>query len=327
MRTSVGTLPNTARSHQGRGARRAGQWRRERGRAARMGSIGRYIFRTTLGAFLVVLVSVTALMWITQALRDIDLMTNQGQSILVFVGITGLIIPLLSHDHRADRADDRGRLRAQQARQRFRTDRDEFRRDAAWQMLFRPFLRSASSSRCWSLCSASTSRRGACASCGSWATEVRADLVTNICSRAGSPASRASLTLHIRERRPNGQLLGIFIDDQRDPKERVDHPRRAGRHPQERRQHLSRARDRHRAAPGGRHARPDHRAVRQLRLRPVAARRGPAEHQIFDARALSLGAVRTRSRTIRCSPTSPSRSAPSFTTGSPPRSTRSPSWW
>src|SRR5262245_55032221 len=60
-----------------------------------MGSIGRYIFRTTLGAFAVVLVSVTALMWITQALRSIDLMTNQGQTILVFIGLTGLIIPLL----------------------------------------------------------------------------------------------------------------------------------------------------------------------------------------------------------------------------------------
>jgi lipopolysaccharide export system permease protein len=60
-----------------------------------MGSIGRYIFRTTLGAFLVVLASVTMLMWMTQALRNVDLMTNQGQTILVFVGITGLIIPLL----------------------------------------------------------------------------------------------------------------------------------------------------------------------------------------------------------------------------------------
>ena len=60
-----------------------------------MGSIGRYIFRTTLGAFLVVLVSVTTLMWMTQALRNIDLITNQGQSLFVFIGITGLIIPLL----------------------------------------------------------------------------------------------------------------------------------------------------------------------------------------------------------------------------------------
>ena len=60
-----------------------------------MGSIGRYIFRTTFGAFLVICVSLTALIWLTQALRDIDLMTNQGQTILVFIGITGLIIPLL----------------------------------------------------------------------------------------------------------------------------------------------------------------------------------------------------------------------------------------
>ena len=60
-----------------------------------MGSIGRYIFRTTFGAFLMVLVSLTAVIWMTQALRDIDLMTNQGQTILVFLGITGLIIPML----------------------------------------------------------------------------------------------------------------------------------------------------------------------------------------------------------------------------------------
>src|SRR5437667_12846277 len=60
-----------------------------------MGSIGRYIFRTTFGAFLVVVVSVTTLMWMTQALRNIDLMTSQGQTVLVFIGITSLIIPLL----------------------------------------------------------------------------------------------------------------------------------------------------------------------------------------------------------------------------------------
>src|SRR5665811_14719 len=67
----------------------------ERGTTPRMGSISQYIFRTTFGAFTVVLVSLTAVIWVTQALRDIDLMTSQGQTILVFVGITGLIIPLL----------------------------------------------------------------------------------------------------------------------------------------------------------------------------------------------------------------------------------------
>ncbi len=40
-------------------------------------------------------------------------------------------------------------------------------------------------------------------------------------SPAASPRLEDRLTLHIRERRPNGQLLGILIDDQRNPKERV----------------------------------------------------------------------------------------------------------
>jgi lipopolysaccharide export system permease protein len=60
-----------------------------------MGSIGQYIFRSTLGAFILVLVSLTATIWITQALRDVDLMTNRGQSVFVFIGITSLIIPHL----------------------------------------------------------------------------------------------------------------------------------------------------------------------------------------------------------------------------------------
>src|SRR6185436_19763705 len=76
-------------------AERAVRFVPAQGTTLRMGSISRYIFRTTLGAFLVVLVSLTAVIWVTQALRDIDIMTSQGQTILVFVGITGLIIPLL----------------------------------------------------------------------------------------------------------------------------------------------------------------------------------------------------------------------------------------
>ena len=98
---AVGRTHGAIDGHGGPGV--VGRSGESRGRRGRMGSIGRYIFRTTLGAFLVVLVSVTALMWITQALRDIDLMTNQGQTLLVFVGITGLIIPLLVLSSRRSR--------------------------------------------------------------------------------------------------------------------------------------------------------------------------------------------------------------------------------
>ena len=65
------------------------------GIARAMGSIDSYIFRRRLRAFVLVLVRLTGVIWITQALRGIDVMTSQGQTILVFVGLTGLAIPYL----------------------------------------------------------------------------------------------------------------------------------------------------------------------------------------------------------------------------------------
>src|SRR5271156_7015523 len=65
------------------------------GKSSPMGSIGRYMFRATMVAFLINLISLTVVIWFTQAMRDFDLITSQRQTLFVFVGITGLIIPLL----------------------------------------------------------------------------------------------------------------------------------------------------------------------------------------------------------------------------------------
>ncbi|MEA2927673.1 MAG: lipopolysaccharide export system permease protein, partial [Hyphomicrobiales bacterium] len=54
-----------------------------------------------------------------------------------------------------------------------------------------------------------------------WATKVKADFVINVIQPGRFTPIERGLVLHIRERRPDGQLLGIFIDDRRDPKERV----------------------------------------------------------------------------------------------------------
>jgi lipopolysaccharide export system permease protein len=54
-----------------------------------------------------------------------------------------------------------------------------------------------------------------------WAVSIKADLVINIIQPGRFNTIERGLTFHIRERRPDGQLLGIFIDDRRDPKERV----------------------------------------------------------------------------------------------------------
>jgi lipopolysaccharide export system permease protein len=53
-----------------------------------------------------------------------------------------------------------------------------------------------------------------------WANEVRADLVTNIVQPGRFNAFERGLTFHIRERQANGVLVGILVDDRRNPKER-----------------------------------------------------------------------------------------------------------
>ena len=184
-----------------------------------MGSIGRYIFRTTLGAFLVVLVSVTTLIWITQAFRDIDLMTHEGQSVLTFIGLTTLIIPLLVMII----APIAFMVAMGHVLNKLANDSELIVMNAAGmppRRLLRPFLAVA---MVVSLLVAAISSYGsprALRELSHRLNDIRADLIGSIV-QPGRFVPLSHLTLHIRERLPSGQLLGIMIDDQRNPTERV----------------------------------------------------------------------------------------------------------
>jgi lipopolysaccharide export system permease protein len=54
-----------------------------------------------------------------------------------------------------------------------------------------------------------------------WATEVRAEVVTSNVTPGRFAVVDGRMTMHVRGRAPNGQLLGVLIDDARDAKERV----------------------------------------------------------------------------------------------------------
>ena len=185
-----------------------------------MGSIGRYIFRTTFGAFLVVLLSLTAVIWVTQALRDIDLMTNQGQTVLVFIGITGLIIPLLI----LVIAPIALVVAGAHVLNKLGTDSEIIVMNAAGMRpwgLFRPFLIvTVAVSIGVAFISAYLAPEGL-RMLRRWLTEVRTDLVSNIVQPGRFTPIERGLTFHIRERRTNGLLVGIMLDDRRDEKERV----------------------------------------------------------------------------------------------------------
>jgi lipopolysaccharide export system permease protein len=57
--------------------------------------VERYIFKTVCAAFLAICLALTAVIWVTQALRELDLITGQGQSILVFLFFNLLSLPTL----------------------------------------------------------------------------------------------------------------------------------------------------------------------------------------------------------------------------------------
>jgi lipopolysaccharide export system permease protein len=54
-----------------------------------------------------------------------------------------------------------------------------------------------------------------------WDAEITADVLTNILQPGRFAQLDQNLTIRIRERQPGGVLGGIFVDDRRDPKERV----------------------------------------------------------------------------------------------------------
>lgn len=183
-----------------------------------MGSIDRYIFRTTLGAFLMILVSLTSIIWVTQALRDIDLMTSQGQTILTFIGITGLVIPQLV----LVIAPIALVIAVAHVLNKLATDSEIIVMNSAgmspWR-LFRPFLEAAIVvALLVGFVSAYLSPK-CLRELRQWAASVRADIVTNIIQPGRFTTVERGLVFHMRERLPNGQLLGLFIDDQRNPAE------------------------------------------------------------------------------------------------------------
>lgn len=185
-----------------------------------MSAIDRYIVRTTLMAFLLVLVSLTGVIWITQALRGIDLMTSQGQTILTFLGITSLVIPALI----LIIAPIALMIAVSHTLNKLATDSEIIVMNAAGFSpfrLFRPFFYATCVVALGVAFIASYLAPDGMRRLKLWDAEITADVLTNILQPGRFAQLDKNLTIRIRERQPGGVLAGIFVDDRRDPNERV----------------------------------------------------------------------------------------------------------
>jgi lipopolysaccharide export system permease protein len=178
------------------------------------------MFRTTMVAFLITLVSLTVVIWFTQAMRDFDLITTQRQTLFAFVGITGMIIPLLVMII----APIALMMAAAHVLNRLSADSELIVLNAAgvspWRLLW-PFMASAILVALLVAFIAAYLSPRSLRELRDWGEQVRADILTNIVQPGNFTSVGGNLTFHIADRRPNGLLLGIFVDDRRDPKEQA----------------------------------------------------------------------------------------------------------
>lgn len=185
-----------------------------------MDSLDRYVFKTGFNMFLLVLFSLTAVIWVTQILRQIDLITGQGQTVLTFIGITSLIVPTLM----LVLAPIAMLIAVVYTLTKLNGDSELVVISAAgvspWR-LFRPFILLALVVSMMVVFIATWLSPRLQREMNDRLSKVRADVVANIVRPGTFTSIERGLTFHIREKRSDSQFGGILIDDFRDAGERA----------------------------------------------------------------------------------------------------------
>ena len=181
-----------------------------------MGSLERYIFRQAALAFVAGLFILTLVVWITQVLRQLDLVTNSGQTIALFFLMTSLGIPVLI----ALIAPIALFIAIVQTLNKLNGDSELIVMSAAGVSpvrLARPLMiltilvmAMVGTLSLWLTPSSIRHFR-------LLLTQVQANLLTAIVRPGQFTQADRGLTFHIRDRAPGGVLLGIVVSDIRDP--------------------------------------------------------------------------------------------------------------
>jgi lipopolysaccharide export system permease protein len=176
--------------------------------------IDRYIFKTATVAFLGTLLSLTGVIWITQALREVDLLTGKGQSLLVFLTVTSLSIPALV----TIIAPVALFIATLYALNKLNGDSELIVMSAAGMApgrLIRPFVALTVLVMMLVAWMTLQAMPASFRDLRDLVTKIRADLVTKIVKEGQFTTLDAGITFHYRER-AGETLLGIFMQDKRD---------------------------------------------------------------------------------------------------------------
>jgi lipopolysaccharide export system permease protein len=183
-----------------------------------MSIFSRYVFRQAGGALLLILLSLSGIVWISLALRELNVVTSMGQSAFTLFKMTTLGLPnfmaviapfalLIAVMHTLNRLNSDSEIIVLTASGA--TNWTVTRPVVTLALLVATFVAYVNHiGMPWSLRNLRTI-----------VLDVRTDLLTQVIQPGRFTSPEAGLTFHIRERSLNGILEGLIMDDARDPKQ------------------------------------------------------------------------------------------------------------
>ena len=178
----------------------------------------RYVFRQVANAFVIILVTLTTIVWLATALKQLDLIVSQGQGFVLFLKMTFLTLPSLM----ALIAPNAMLMASLYTLDRMNGDSELIVMTAAGAPVWRigaPFVLLASMvcvviliCNLWVMPASMRALR-------SLITQVRTDVISQVLQPGRFSSTEAGLTFHIRDRSPTGDLLGLLVHDERDDKQ------------------------------------------------------------------------------------------------------------
>jgi lipopolysaccharide export system permease protein len=182
----------------------------------RMGRLDRYLFSTAAIAFLAVLGSLTTMVWLTQVLRRFDLLATQGQTLIIFLTVTGLALPMLM----LVIAPIALFIAVVFTLNRLNADSELIVMNAAgvsrWQV-FRPLFVLTMIVATLSVIVSAEVGPYTLRKLREQISKVNADIISNVAIPGKFTTIDRGLTFHVRERGPNGLMIGLFVYDGRNP--------------------------------------------------------------------------------------------------------------
>lgn len=183
-----------------------------------MSTFGRYLFRQVTGALLLILLSLSGIVWIALALRQLNLVTSQGQDTWVFLTMTTLALPnlmaliapialLIATIHTLNRLNGDSELIVLTAS------------GATIWTVARPLI---VLSLLVAVAVSFVNHIGMPWSLRllrEYVIQVRTDLISQVLQPGQFSSPERDLTFHIRDRTYEGELRGILMQDARDKKQ------------------------------------------------------------------------------------------------------------